>query len=203
MMRGMDGYELTKKIKGDILTSHIPVILLTAKTEIEDRIEGLEIGADAYIPKPFHPRHLMIRVEKLIAGREQLRKFFSTFASDNSNEDLPEGLTSYDQKLIKRMNEFIEENIEDTNLNADVVAGHIAMSKTQLYRKIKALTGLTPHGLINNLRLKKAAVALVNSEKTVSEIYYETGFNSRSYFYQTFKEAYGVSPGDYKEVVKR
>ncbi|MDF1572953.1 MAG: two-component regulator propeller domain-containing protein [Bacteroidales bacterium] len=201
MMNQMDGFELTRKIKEDIQTSHIPVILLTAKTEIESRIEGLEIGADAYIPKPFHPRHLVIMVEKLIAAREQLRKILRTFATDQDTGDLPEGLTSHDQDLIRRLTEYIEENIEDSNLNADILAGHIAMSKTQLYRKIKALTGLTPHGLINNLRLKKAAAALLNSEKTVSEIYYETGFNSRSYFYQTFKESYGVSPGDYKEVV--
>jgi AraC-like DNA-binding protein len=177
------------------------VILLTAKTEIEYRIEGLEIGADAYIPKPFHPRHLVIMVEKLIAAREQLRKILRTYATDHGTADLPEGLTSHDQDLVRRLTEYIEENIEDSNLNADIMAGHIAMSKTQLYRKIKALTGLTPHGLINNLRLKKAATALLYSEKTVSEIYYETGFNSRSYFYQTFKESYGVSPGDYKEVV--
>ncbi|MFH0758894.1 MAG: two-component regulator propeller domain-containing protein [Bacteroidota bacterium] len=199
VMRGMDGIELTRRVKSDINTSHIPLIMLTAKAEIEDRIEGLEVGADSYIPKPFHPRHLMIRVEKLISGREQFRKTFNELDENISCSELLKGLATQDQKIIKSLVEYIEENLQVSDLNANSLAHHVAMSKTQLYRKIKALTGLTPHGLINNLRLKRAAKTLKDSQKTVSEVYYETGFNSRSYFYQTFKDAYGVPPGDYKD----
>ena len=197
LMPEMDGLELTSLIKTDINTSHIPVILLTAKAEMEHRIEGLEVGADSYIPKPFNPRHLMVRIEKLIASNERFRKSFREYITPQPRSELLEGLTPVDQKLLTGLIDYIEENIQDSTLNADHLSVQISMSKTQLYRKIKALTGLTPHGLIKYLRLKKAANELKESEKTVSEIFYETGFNNRSYFYRSFKEAFGVPPGDY------
>ncbi len=201
LMPEMDGLELTKIIKTDINTSHIPVILLTAKTEIEHRIKGLEVGADSYIPKPFHPRHLRVRIEKLIANRELFRRSFREHNEDQSRSELLKGLGQADQKLLSSLIESIEEKMSDADLNAEFLSEYMAMSKTQLYRKIKALTGLTPHGLIKNLRLKKAAFILKKGEKTVSEVFYETGFNSRSYFYQTFKEEFGVPPGNYVDNV--
>lgn len=196
-MPGMDGLELTSLIKNDINTSHIPVILLTARVGIEDRIEGLEVGADSYIPKPFNPRHLMIRIEKLLASTERFRNSFKEYNTPKPQSELLKGLSSGDQKLLAELIDYIEENMQKTSLSADHLTGHIAMSKTQLYRKIKALTGITPHGLIKYLRLKRAANELKQSEKTVSEVFYETGFNNRSYFYRSFKEAFGVPPGDY------
>lgn len=197
IMPGMDGLELTTAIKTDINTSHIPVILLTARAELEDRIEGLEVGADAYIPKPFNPRHLKVRTEKLIANIARLRNTFKEYNDPPGGEELLKGLSEGDRKLITRLMEFIAENMHDPTLSADHLTDHMAMSKTQLYRKIKALTGQTPHGLIKYMRIKKAAGELKKKEKTVSEIYYETGFNNRSYFYRSFKEAYGVAPGEY------
>lgn len=197
VMPGMDGLELTRLIKTDINTSHIPVILLTARAEMEHRIEGLEVGADSYIPKPFNPHHLMVRIEKLIASSERFRNSFREYNTPQPRSELLEGLTPGDQKLLIGLIDYIEENMQDTTLSADHLSGYMAMSKTQLYRKIKALTGLTPHGLIKYIRLKKAANELKQSEKTVSEVFYETGFNNRSYFYRSFKEAFGVSPGDY------
>lgn len=197
IMPGMDGLKLTKIIKTDINTSHIPVILLTARAEMEDRIEGLEVGADSYIPKPFYPRHLIVRIEKLIASGERFRKAFREYNEPHPRSELLKGLSPGDQKLIIGLIEYIEEKMQDPALNADHLSDQMAMSKTQLYRKIKALTGLTPHGLIKYLRLKKAANELKQSEKTVSEVFYETGFNNRSYFYRSFKEAFGVPPGDY------
>lgn len=197
LMPKLDGLELTKIIKSDINTSHIPVILLTAKTEIEHRIRGLEVGADSYIPKPFHPRHLRVRIEKLIANRELFRKSFREYNENLSRSELLKGLAPADQKLLTGLMDAIEEKLSDSDLNAEYLSGHMHMSKTQLYRKIKALTGLTPHALINNMRLKKAAFELKQGEKNVSEVFYETGFNSRSYFYQAFKEEFGISPGNY------
>ncbi|MCF8381138.1 MAG: response regulator [Bacteroidales bacterium] len=197
IMPGIDGLELTKSIKSDINTSHIPVILLTARAEIDDRIEGLEVGADSYIPKPFTPRHLMVRIEKLIVNSKRLHQSFKVYTDKQYQNEAVEGLSTRDQELIANIIEFIEEKMQDVNLNAESLSAQMFMSKTQLYRKVKALTGLTPHGLIKYLRLTKAASILKQGEKTVSEVFYETGFNSRSYFYQTFKEAYGVSPGDY------
>jgi len=194
----MDGLELTKIIKTELNTSHIPVILLTARAEIEQRIEGLEVGADSYIPKPFHPRHLKVRIEKLIASREMFHKTFREYNEDQPQSELFKGLAPGDQTLLTCLVESIKERISDPNLNAESLCDFMTMSKTQLYRKIKALTGLTPHGLIKNLRLKKAAAELRKGEKTVSEVFYETGFNSRSYFYQTFKEEFGMAPGNYE-----
>lgn len=197
IMPGMDGLELTRLIKTDINTSHIPVILLTARAEMEHRIEGLEVGADSYIPKPFNPRHLKIRIEKLIAGSERFRNSFKEYNTPQPQQELLEGLTPADQKLLTGLIYYIEENIQDTALSANHLSYHLSMSKTQLYRKIKALTGLTPHSLIKFLRLKKAANELKQSKKTVSEVFYETGFNNRSYFYRSFKEAFGIPPGHY------
>jgi signal transduction histidine kinase/ligand-binding sensor domain-containing protein/DNA-binding response OmpR family regulator len=196
IMPNMSGLELCSSIKTDINTSHIPVILLTAKGELEQRIEGIEAGADSYIPKPFHPRHLMVRIEKLIEAREHFRQKFKDYNPEPQSE-LLKGLSSKDRKFISNIIDYIESNLEDTMLNADSLSKNQAMSKTQLYRKIKVLTDLTPHGLIKHIRLKKVAFILKQGNKTVTEVFYETGFNNRTYFYRSFREAYGLTPGEY------
>jgi len=169
---------------------------LTAKGEMEQRIEGIEAGADSYIPKPFHPRHLMVRITKLLETVERFRMSYKEF-EPHSQSELLQGLSPKDRKLLARLTDFIDEKLEDSSLNAEMLSDHQAMSKTQLYRKIKALTSLTPHGLIKHIRLKKAASLLQEGEKTVSEVFFETGFSNRTYFYRSFKEAYGKSPGEY------
>jgi signal transduction histidine kinase/DNA-binding response OmpR family regulator/ligand-binding sensor domain-containing protein len=196
IMPNMDGLELCSMIKSDINTSHIPVILLTAKGELEQRIEGIEAGADSYIPKPFHPKHLLVRVEKLLEAMERFRKSFKDYTPKPQSEQF-QVLSLKDRKLLASLTEYIEENLENSSLNSDSLSSHQAMSKTQLYRKIKVLTDLTPHGLIKHIRLKKAALLLKQGDKTVSEVFYEIGFNNRTYFYRSFKEAYGVTPGEY------
>lgn len=202
IMPKMDGLELCSIIKSDINTSHIPVILLTAKGELEQRIEGIEAGADSYIPKPFHPKHLKVRIEKLLETMDRFRKSFKEYDPQPQSE-LLQGLSSKDRKLITNLTNYIEERLEDSSLNAESLSSHQAMSKTQLYRKIKILTDLTPHGLIKHIRLKKAAHLLREGEKTVSEVFYETGFNNRTYFYRSFKDAYGVTPGEYIKTNKK
>jgi len=195
IMPEMDGLTLCQTIKENINTCHIPVILLTAKGELEHRIEGIEVGADSYIPKPFEPRHLKVRVRKLIDARNQIRNILET-EPEKPAENL-EGLNSRDVEFLSKLQNFVEENLDRTDLDAESLADVLAMSKTQLYRKVKVVTGFTPHGFIKHYRLKKAARLLKETSMTVTEVIYETGFNNRTYFYRSFKEVFGTTPGDY------
>lgn len=199
IMPEIDGLTLCKTIKDDFITSHIPVVLLTARSETEQLIEGLEVGADAYIAKPFHPRHLFVTIKKLISSREnlisQIRKDIEQSVL-NENNPLPER----DHKLLQKAFSFVESNYHLENLNADQLADHLAMSKAQLYRKIKAITGVTPHGLIKNYRLNKARQMIAEGKFSISDIVYMTGFNNRTYFYRSYRELFGETPG---EITKR
>ncbi|MFW5707089.1 MAG: hybrid sensor histidine kinase/response regulator transcription factor, partial [Bacteroidota bacterium] len=195
IMPEMDGLQLCKTLKSELLTSHIPVILLTARNEIENRIEGLEMGADSYIPKPFHPRHLFVRMEKLLKAKEQFSEYFKkTFGTPSYSHQ--QNFSSRDKELIEKCQAFIEAHYADESIDADQMADHLALSKAQLYRKIKALTGLTPHGLIKNYRLKKARQLIAEGNYPVSDIIFMTGFNNRTYFYRSYKEAFGETPSE-------
>lgn len=198
IMPEMDGYTLCETIKSTIETSHIPVILLTAKGELEERIEGLHAGADAYIPKPFHPDHLYVRIEKLIQTRELLKNKFEAFEI-TENEMTSFGIGARDDAFFKKIDQFIKDEMANPQLDAMHIANHVAISKTSLYKKVRALTGQTPHGLINQYRLKKAAYLLTHTDLNVSEIINNTGFNSRSYFYKSFQEMFHCSPSTYGE----
>ncbi|TVQ84078.1 MAG: hybrid sensor histidine kinase/response regulator [Bacteroidetes bacterium] len=199
IMPEMDGLTLCKIIKSQLLTSHIPVILLTAKAEIENRIEGLEMGADSYIPKPFHPKHLFVRIEKLLKAREQFSEYFKTnFGTSSYHQQ--NNFSARDKELLDKCVAFIEKNYGNENLDADILSDYLALSKAQLYRKIKALTGLTPHALIKNFRLKKARQMIAEGEYSVSDIIYMTGFNNRTYFYRSYKEIFGETPGELSKI---
>lgn len=196
LMPDMDGLMLCKKIKENIQTSHIPVILLTAKAEIEDRIEGLQVGADSYIPKPFHPEHLFIRIEKLIERMELTRRKFQNFSELEFNQ-FSTGISTKDDTFFSKITLCIQDHLNEPEFNANTIAEEVGMSKASLYKKVKTITGLTPHGLIKQYRLKKAANLLKNSNMSVSEVIYETGFNSRSYFYKSFNEMFHCHPKDF------
>lgn len=196
LMPGMDGLTLCRRIKDNIQTSHVPVILLTAKAEIEDRIEGLQMGADSYIPKPFHPDHLFIRIEKLIKNREQIKKRFENFAEVELGQ-MSTGISEKDDEFFVRITQCIERHLSESEFSADTIADEVGMSKASLYKKVKATVGLTPHGLIKQYRLRKAADLLKNTDMSVSEVIYETGFNSRSYFYKSFNEMFHCHPKDF------
>jgi DNA-binding response OmpR family regulator/two-component sensor histidine kinase len=196
LMPDMDGLLLCKRIKENIQTSHIPVILLTAKVEIENRIEGLQVGADSYIPKPFHPEHLFVRVEKLIERMEMIRKKFQNFAEIELTQ-LSTGISERDDLFFSKITQCIQDHLSEPEFNADTIGEEVGMSKASLYRKVKTITGLTPHGLIKQYRLKMAADLLRNSAMSVSEVIYETGFNSRSYFYKSFNEMFHCHPKDF------
>ncbi len=199
LMPEMSGLELCKKVKNKIESSHVPVILLTAKGELEDQIEGLEAGADIYLPKPFHPEHLYAHIKRLIATRELIREKFEPYSP--AEEDLTTlGIGEKDDDFFKSLHEYISQEMGNTQLDAQQLANHLGMSKTSLYKKVRAITGQTPHVLINHYRLKKAAYLLTHSDYNVSEVIYKTGFNSRSYFYKSFQETFHCTPTDFNEM---
>lgn len=196
MMPEMDGIALCKKIKGDINTCHIPFIMLTAKDSIIHRIKGLESGANSYIPKPFHPDHLLIRVKKLLEERELILKHFSQDDMAINISQIP--VNEEEKDLVAKIIELIHKNIENENLNSAFLAEQLGMSDSQLFRKIKQALGFSPGDLIRTIRIKHAADLLRNNTLTVSEVCYRSGFNNRSYFYREFKKMYNITPKNYQ-----
>ena len=199
MMPEMDGIELTNKIKTDIRISHIPVILLTAKSTLEHRLEGLDVGADAYLSKPFHLKNLFSQIENLIKSRKLLREKFI-------KDDLvkPEEITlkSIDQKYLEKAISIVEKFIDDPVFTVEKFAKEMFDSRVQLYRKLKGLTGLSPNEFVRNIRIKRAAEILVKEGITVGEVIYRVGFSNRSYFNRCFRQVYDTSPLDYQHAHK-
>ncbi len=195
MMPKMDGIELCKKLKTDVQTSHIPVIMLTAKAGMENKLEGLETGADDYLTKPFDGKELLVRTKNLIEQRLKLR----TLYSDKKIQIEPKKITlnSIDQKFLEQLLELLEINHPDSDFGVPQMQDALAMSKTQLHRKLKALTNESPGELLRNFRLKKAAQLLSQKVDSVTQIAYSVGFNNLSYFAKCFKELYGVAPSAY------
>jgi Signal transduction histidine kinase len=192
MMPEMDGIEFCSKIRENFDTSHLPMILLTAKAEIEDRIVGLKAGADSYIPKPFHPEHLKVRIEKLLQLRASIRNQFGKV------DDNPALVKEIPDPFFQKLLSYIDENIEDDALSSEKLCEKFAISKSSLYNKTKSVLGTTPHNLINQRRLSRAAILLKSTTMTVSEVINQTGFASRTHFYELFSSAYGCSPSDYR-----
>ncbi len=196
MMPDMDGLELCKIIKNTPDTCHVPFIMLTARNTEEQKVDGYDSGADAYISKPFNIDHLLVRVRKLIEYRQKLDQFFD---SDNGKMPLAAvGLKDADKQLIGKIIQIVEEHMENIELDASFLEEKLSLSKMQLYRKLKSLSNMTPNELIKNIRLQRAAFLLQSSDLTVSEIFYQTGFNHQSYFYREFKKRYNYSPNDYR-----
>lgn len=192
MMSVMDGLECCRKLKTELQTSHIPVMLLTACSLDEQRIQGFECGADSYISKPFNSKLLLVRLRNLMDNHKRLKQFFGdkTTLSKESVSDVDKG-------FVDRFRELIEENLADSELSVEDLGSKMGLSRVQLYRKIKALTNYSPNELVRIARLKKAASLLASSEKTISEITYEVGFTSPSYFTKCYKEYFGESPTDF------
>jgi len=195
----MDGFELCKQIKENLSTSHIPVILLTAFAQDEQRAMGFESGADAYIPKPFNESLLRIRVRKLIENREKVKSYFQknlTFGERKEN------VAEIDKTFINKFRKIIEDKLIDSDLNVDEIGKSLGLSRVQLYRKIKSLTNYAPNELVRIIRLKAAEQLILKTEKSISEIAYETGFSSPSYFTKCFKEYFNESPTEYVKRIK-
>lgn len=196
MMPGMNGIDVCKILKEDLRTSHIPIVLLTARVTIPQIKEGLQHGADDYITKPFNAELLQTRIENLILNRKKLREAFSKriLVEDNTT---PTEKTSIDERFLMKVHKYIMENIDDPELSIENLAEEIGMSRTQLYRKIKAITGISPQKLLLDIRLKTAASCLKDEGLNVSETCARVGFSDPSYFSKRFKAFYNISPSEY------
>ncbi len=195
MMPRMDGYQFCKAIRADEKTSHIPIIMLTARAGIDDKIDGLETGVDIYLTKPFNARELIANVRNLIQQRIQLRKRFSKSTVIRPSEV---SSVSVDQAFLEKIVKTIETHFEDEQFSVESLAEHVNMSISQLNRKLKALIDQSPGQLIGSLRLQRAADLLAQKAGSVSEICYKVGFTDNSYFARAFKKQFGCSPSEYK-----
>lgn len=194
MMPVMDGLTLCRTIKEDVLTSHIPVFLLTAKSEQENIIEGLETGADDYIMKPFSVEALKLKIKNQMKSRKLLAKQFSSDLNP-----IPEGvkINTIDKNLLERFVKFVEDNIDQSDLSGDDVAAELGLSKSNLYKKLKALTGMSVNIYIRTIRLKVAARLLRSGKYNISEVAYAVGFNNPKYFSTCFRELFDKAPTEY------
>jgi CheY-like chemotaxis protein/nitrogen-specific signal transduction histidine kinase len=195
MMPKMDGFQFCAKIKTDERTSHIPVILLTAKASGESKIEGLETGADDYLTKPFDAKELKVRIKNLIDQRKKLREHFlkeGIFNLDNKN------ILSVDKKFLEKAVKIINEHLSDSLFGVESFASELAIGRTSLHKKVVALVGEPPGELIKRIRLSKAGILLKNKAGNISEIALEVGFNNPAYFSECFKKQFGVTPSQYQ-----
>lgn len=188
MMPVMDGLQLCKQLKEDPITSHIPVILLTARSTEAQQMEGFEHGADAYLTKPFSADLLIVRIYNLLKSRQQLRSLF------DGKEEQPVKLSTQDKLFIDTIKEAIKSNMQNADLRMDDLGEEIGLSRVQMYRKVKALTGLSPVELLREMRLQRGYTLLSGTTKTVAEVAYEVGFSKPSYFSSCFKTKYGKLP---------
>jgi CheY-like chemotaxis protein/AraC-like DNA-binding protein len=200
MMPDMSGLEVCNIIKTTAETCHIPFILLSARGTLQQKTEGYEAGADAYIPKPFQSEHLLVRIRKLLEYQQRIQDLFK---QGSPIIKLPEaGMKEADRLFLEKTIALIEQNLGDENLDASYFEDKLGMSKAYFYRKLKSLSNMTPSELIKSIRLQQAAVLLESSDETVLEIFYKTGFNNRSYFYREFKKKFNCSPVEYRSNFK-
>lgn len=200
MMPVMDGLEFTEQLKTNTATSHIPVIMLTAKNLEEHRAEGYEHGADSYITKPFHSKVLLARIENLLRQRQLLKNLYQ--GTKEAEKEISEAhLEDRDKQFLKQLQAIIQKNLSDSEFGVEDMGQQIGLSRVQLYRKVKAMTGSSVVDLLRKARLAKARRLLETRSMSVSEVAYEVGFSAPSYFTKCFKEEYGMLPGDVGNVL--
>ena len=202
MMPGMDGMEVCAKLKSETITSHIPVLMLTACSLDEQRVQGYESGADGYLAKPFSSAVLKAQSASLIANRKRIKDVLgsSSAVAPTSTTDKHKqpvvNQSDLDNDFYNRFIALFEKNIGNPDLNVETMASELGFERTQLYRKIKAITNYSPVELMRNLRLKKARTLLKTTDKTISEICYEVGFSTPAYFSKCYREQYGETPSE-------
>jgi YesN/AraC family two-component response regulator len=193
-----NGFEICEILKKDLRTSHVPVIILTASDDPESYSKALGSGADIFLTKPFNLKSLSQSIKSLLFNREKLRFYYSNnIESIVNNEDVNFGIS--EQDFLRKLNELIEINIDKSLYTVEDLAKDLNISRIQLYRKVKAILGISISDHINNIRLEKAKELLLNSNQNISEIAYSVGFSSPNYFSTSFKNKYGVSPKDFKK----
>lgn len=198
IMPGMSGFELLNRLKQDELTAHIPVLLLSSDTSVDSKIEGTNIGADAYLSKPFHEEYLLAVIDHLLSNRQKLKDYFN---SPLSQMERVEGklLHKEDKEFVHQLTKIVAANLDNEHFSQDFLAQEMGVSKMQLYRKLKDIRGETPTDFIRGIRLKQAENLLKTTNKTVQEIMYDCGFNNKAYFYRAFAKEFGSTPKEYRD----
>jgi signal transduction histidine kinase/DNA-binding response OmpR family regulator len=194
MMPVLSGIELCKKLKNQVITSHIPIIILSAKTGTNQQVEGLEMGADVYLIKPFNMDVLKVQVQRLISFKTAI---YSKYLKENTLIPQDSGTNKLDDEFIRKVLAFIEENLTDSDLNVDQLANCVSLSKVQTYRKVKAISGLSIVEFIRTVRLKKASQLILEDRLNFSEIAFTTGFSTPSYFSKCFHDHFGKTPSEF------
>jgi DNA-binding response OmpR family regulator len=194
MMPVLSGVELCKKLRNQVITSHIPIIILSAKTAINQQIEGLEMGADVYMIKPFNIDILKVQVQRLISFKQAV---YSKYLKETTLIPQDSGTSKLDDDFIRKVLTFIEENMTDSDLNVDQLANCVSLSKVQTYRKVKAISGLSIVEFIRTVRLKKASHLILENRLNFSEIAFSTGFSTPSYFSKCFHDHFGKTPSEF------
>jgi len=200
MMPVMDGYALCKAIKANVEYCHIPVILLTAKNTLQSKMLGLEFGADAYVEKPFSPEYLQVQIANLLDNRDKIRTYF---ASSPLAHIKTMAHAKSDEVFLEKLNEHIQHKLANPNLDVEHLADAMCMSRPTLYRKIKAISALTPNELINLARLKRAAELLAEGGLKIYEIAEMVGYSSQTHFGRNFHKQFGMSPSEYVDDLKK
>jgi len=210
MMPRLDGFQLLRKLKADEFTSHIPVIMLTAKADKESKMEGISEGADAYLEKPFNNEELQLRVKKLLELRKTLQLFYlkkaglsNTPLSATAPDESPETVTTVtEDKFVIKVRELVEAHISDAEFSIEQLCGDLFMSHSKLHRKLDALTGCSPNKFVRIIRLKKAKQLLKSHEISIASIAIDCGFSDPGYFARVFKQEFGVTPNEWRTGVK-
>ena len=199
MMPEMDGYELCRKVRESEILNHIPIIIITARSEDQDRILGLDAGADAYLLKPFNAEELNMRVYKLLEQRFLLRKKYSRALREGEGNEKEVKILPADKEFLLRLTDIIHSRMSDTDLNSDILAGKVFMSQSQLNRKVKSITGLSTALYILHVRMEQARRILASSETSVGEIAAKCGFEDHSHFTRSFKQLFDITPTQYRK----
>ena len=194
MMPGIDGFELCRLVKSKVEYCHIPIVLLTAKNTYKAHIEGLEVGADLYIKKPFSPELLQVQIANLLSNRLKIK---AHFASSPFEDVRVMAHSKTDEAFLKKLDEYVKKNLKDPNMDIDHLADHMNMSRPTFYRKIKSLSSLSPKELIDITRLKKATKLMAQNEFTLFEIAKMIGYSSQSLFNKNFQRHFNLTPVEY------
>ena len=196
----MDGIELCKLVKEDICTSHIPVILLTAKDSLQDKEMGYDSGADSYITKPFSAKLLTSRIVNILEARKKIARLIKSTQAQSEQEEAYKSLNKLDNVFIDKITKIIEDNLDMEKMDIGFIADKMCMSHSTLYRKIKGLTDMSANELIRKIKMQNGEKLLLKGEQSISEISYMIGFSSVAYFRQCFKDEYGMSPSEYVKI---